>query len=123
MRATVTRIVTDDAGGTRFEVAVVDLQRAEFAPPAPPMFVSPPDPASTVRFIGAEAGWDSPPHPAPRRQYVVMLRGDVRATTSDGETRTFAPGDVVLLEDLEGGGHRTLVPASSDWLALVVALD
>ncbi len=80
-------------------------------------------PASDVRFIGAPAGWDSDPHPAPRRQYVVMLAGTCEATTSDGEVRVFTPGDVVLLEDTSGAGHRTRVPDGADWLAMVVVLD
>jgi quercetin dioxygenase-like cupin family protein len=123
MRAPVTRIVADGAGGTWFDDADVTLELGDFAPPAPPMLRSIPEPATAVRFVGAEAGWDSPPHPAPARQYVVMLRGSVRATVTDGTTRTFEPGDVVLLEDVHGEGHRTFVPGPDDWLAMVVVLD
>ncbi|HEX5826108.1 MAG TPA: hypothetical protein VFY23_01190 [Candidatus Limnocylindrales bacterium] len=117
-----TRIVPDGAGGTRFDDAGVTLELGDFAPPAPPMLRSFPEPATGVRFVGAAAGWDSPPHPAPARQYVVTLRGLVRATVTDGTTRTFNPGDVVLLEDVDGEGHRTFVPGTEDWLAMVVVL-
>ena len=122
-RARVTRIVTDVRGGTAFAEADVPLELGDFAPPAPPMLRSEPVAARAVRFVGATAGWDSPPHPAPARQYIVMLRGTVRATVTDGETRTFMPGDVVLLEDTTGEGHRTFIPGDADWLALVVVLD
>ena len=122
-RAHLTRIVTDGRGGTAFAATDVPLERGDFAPPAPPMLRSEPVAARAVRFLGAAAGWDSPPHPAPARQYIVMLRGTVRATVSDGEMRTFVPGDVVLLEDTSGEGHRTFIPGDADWLALVVVLD
>ena len=78
--------------------------------------------AATARFIGAPAGWDSPAHPAPARQWVVMVRGRVEATTTDGEARVFGPGVAVLLEDTNGTGHRTRVVGDEPWLALVVVL-
>ncbi|HEX5827279.1 MAG TPA: hypothetical protein VFY23_07150 [Candidatus Limnocylindrales bacterium] len=117
-----TRIASDGAGGTWFDDAHVTLELGDFAPPAPPMLRSIPEPATAVRFVGAAGGWDSPPHPAPARQYVVMLRGLVRATVTDGTSRTFESGDVVLLEDVDGDGHRTFVPGTGDWLAMVVVL-
>ena len=120
--ARITRIIVDESGGTAFADAVIPLELGAFAPPAPPMLRSSPVPARAVRFLGAPAGWDSPPHPAPARQYIVMLRGRVRSWVSSGESRTFSPGDVVLLEDTSGEGHRTFVP-DDDWLALVVVLD
>jgi hypothetical protein len=123
MDARYTRIWTDADGETHFGEGADGLDVAEFAPPAPPMDVSAPRPAAAVRFIGAPAGWDSDPHPAPRRQFVVMLRGVVEAGTSDGEVRRFGPGAAVLLEDLDGKGHRTRVPGDEDWLAMVVVLD
>jgi menaquinone-dependent protoporphyrinogen oxidase len=117
-----TRITTTADGSTRFEQAVEEMELGEFAPPAPPLWLSQSVATVSARFIGAGAGWDSPPHPAPHRQYVVMLRGVVQATTTDGETRTFVPGDVVLLDDIDGPGHQTVVPTGDDWLALVVVL-
>ncbi|MEI7744871.1 MAG: cupin domain-containing protein, partial [Chloroflexota bacterium] len=95
---------------------------AEFAPPAPPLGVAAASPAESVSCIGAPPGWDSPPHPAPRRQWVVMLRGAVEATTSNGEARVFGPGVAVLVEDTSGRGHRTRVVSEEPWEALVVVL-
>ena len=120
--ARITRIVTDANGGTAFAEADIQLEPADFAPPAPPMLLSMPLGATSVRFLAAPAGWDSPPHPAPARQYIVVLRGRVRATVTGGETRTFGPGDVVLLEDTTGEGHRTFIPEGDDWLSMVVVI-
>jgi len=117
------RIVADETGGSRFVDGAEALALADFAPPAPPLGVSAMASASGSGFIGAPAGWDSPPHPAPRCQWVVMLRGTVEATTSDGEARRFGPGAAVLLEDTHGVGHRTRVVGDEPWLAMVVTLD
>lgn len=46
-------------------------------------------------------------HPAPRRQFVVQLAGEVEVEASDGEVRRLGPGAVVLVEDTDGRGHVT----------------
>jgi len=122
MRVPYVRIVSDEAGRTRFVDSGADLAPGDFAPPAPPLDLSAVDPTDGVRFIGAAAGWDSPPHPAPRRQWVVTLHGTVEAATGDGESRRFGPGAAVLLEDTHGEGHRTRVIGDEAWLAMVVVL-
>jgi quercetin dioxygenase-like cupin family protein len=46
-------------------------------------------------------------HTAPRRQYIFILEGQMEIGIGDGSTRRFAPGDVVLADDLTGQGHTT----------------
>ena len=46
-------------------------------------------------------------HPAPRRQYVITLEGEVEIGLGDGTVRRFGPGDCMLAEDLTGEGHTT----------------
>jgi hypothetical protein len=121
MDAQIVRIVADAHGNSRFVDAIETLTTAEFAPPAPPLAVSAARPATSTRFIGAPAGWDSPPHPAPSVQWVVILRGTVEVRTADGALRRFGPGTMVHLEDTMGCGHATRVLPGEDWLALVVA--
>lgn len=117
-----TRIVAAADGGSRFADDAAELADGDFAPPAPPLGLTPLVDAAATRFIGAPAGWDSPAHPTPARQWVVMLSGRVEATTSDGASRVFGPGDAVLVEDTDGAGHRTRVVGDEPWLAIVVAL-
>ena len=50
-------------------------------------------------------GW----HCAPQKQYVVLLDGTVEVEVSDGELRQFKAGDIILVEDTHGSGHRTEV--------------
>jgi hypothetical protein len=120
LHASVVRIIADSGGDSRFEDAADTLVPADFAPPAPPLGVSEPGPATTTRFIGAPAGWDSPPHPAPSLQWVIILRGTVEVRTTDGAVRRFGPGTAVHLEDTTGPGHATRVLPGEDWVALVV---
>ena len=48
-------------------------------------------------------------HPAPRRQYVIILSGQLEIGLGDGTTRRFGPGDARLVEDTTGQGHTTRV--------------
>ena len=49
--------------------------------------------------------WDF--HCAPQRQYIILLDGEIEIETSLGEKRKFYGGDVLLVEDITGKGHRT----------------
>jgi hypothetical protein len=44
-------------------------------------------------------------HNPPQRQLVITLSGAVELKVSDGSTRVFGPGDVLLAEDTKGAGH------------------
>lgn len=44
-------------------------------------------------------------HTAPRRQLVIQLTGSGEIVCGDGTTRTFGPGDVLLVDDRTGQGH------------------
>ena len=44
-------------------------------------------------------------HNPPQRQFVITLSGAVELKVSDGSTRVFGPGDVLLAEDTHGAGH------------------
>jgi quercetin dioxygenase-like cupin family protein len=61
-------------------------------------------------------------HVAPRRQFMVCLRGLVELTAGDGQKRRVKPGEFVLLEDLTGKGHITHAAGSEDHVALAVPI-
>ena len=48
-------------------------------------------------------------HPAPRRQYVITLSGEVEIGLEDGTVYRYGPGHVNLAEDVTGRGHTTRV--------------
>lgn len=64
-------------------------------------------PARSIIFREVIADYDYNFHNAPQRQYLVLLDGEIEIETSLGEKRQFGAGEVLLLEDTEGRGHRT----------------
>ncbi len=44
-------------------------------------------------------------HPAPRRQYLVLLEGSIDLISTTGERRNLETGDIAVAEDTSGEGH------------------
>ena len=59
-------------------------------------------------------------HLAPRRQYLIVLRGEVEVTASSGESRRFRPGNILLVEDTHGKGHITRSVGVEDHVVIAV---
>ena len=53
--------------------------------------------------VGRTLDW----HPAPRRQFVIILSGQLEIGLGDGTSHIFGPGDARLVEDTTGKGHTT----------------
>jgi hypothetical protein len=105
----ITRIYTGEDGLTRFGESAIVLSVSDYAPPAPAIAVSPRLPATDIAIARIPSGWFGDWHPAPRRQYALMLTGTFEIETGDGATRRFPPGSLFLLEDTSGQGHRSRV--------------
>ena len=75
--------------------------------------------ASAFMMLRIPAGWTDSAHPAPARQFAIMVAGKVQITAS-GETRTLTTGDVLLVEDTSGPGHT--FTAIEDALIAIVRL-
>jgi hypothetical protein len=116
------RYYADDGGETHIEDVQVELTPRDFAPPAPPLYLSPLTPATGFAFARFPAGWGGDWHPTPRRQIYFILAGEIEGDTSDGDRRRLGPGDAVLLEDTTGKGHRARVVSDGDVLTAVVQL-
>jgi hypothetical protein len=120
MRAAVVRIVANPDGESSFVDGDAALVPPDIAPPVGLLGASDPRTATATRFIGAPAGWDSAPHPAPSVRWVIVLRGTVEVRTTDGSVRTFGPGAAIHLEDTTGPGHATRVLPGDDWVAFII---
>ena len=116
------RSYSDESGESHFEDVYVVLIPSEFAPPAPPLDLSPFTRAVAVAFLGIPAGWFGDWHPAPRRQIFFILSGNCEVTVSDGQVRAFGPGSVYLMEDTTGKGHITKNVDNGEVLTAVVQL-
>ena len=98
----VTRVYATPDGVSHFaeiEVALADA--------GPIGRLSEPVAALGVVFRETPADYDFDWHPAPQRQLIVLLDGHIEIEAGDGEKRLFGGGDVLLVEDTEGRGHRT----------------
>lgn len=98
----ITRIRADAAGVTRFDEIEIPLEDAGLIGR-----LSQPMAAESVIFRETGADYDYDWHPAPARQLVVLLDGEIEIEVGDGEVRRFTGGEVLLLEDTTGRGHRT----------------
>ena len=116
------RVYVDASGESHLEEAAVDLALADYAPPAPQLFVSAAGPATAFGYLAAPPGWDGGWHPSPRRQLFILLRGILEGEVSDGGSVRLEPGDMILLEDVSGKGHASRVVGDEMVEALVVVL-
>lgn len=62
-------------------------------------------PVSGIIFRETQGDYDYTWHNAPKRQFILMLDGQVDITSGEGETRRFKTGDILLAEDTTGKGH------------------
>jgi len=101
----ITRIYADLSGESHFEDREIGVELTNALGR-----MSSPLPVTSMILRENDPSYDYDWHCAPRRQYIVMLEGLVRIQTSDGEARIFKPGEIVLLEDTEGKGHKSNSP-------------
>ncbi|WP_300687674.1 hypothetical protein [Chryseobacterium sp.] len=67
--------------------------------------------------------WEKNAHPAPRRQYVITIKGNIKFKVTDGSTFMIKPGVVLLAEDLKGSGHSWDMVKSKEWERLYIPIS
>ena len=97
-----TRVYADEDGESHFSDQDVALKDAGAIG-----HLSEAIPAKSVIFRKNDPGYDYDWHIAPQRQFIVLLDGAIEIEVSDGTRRTFRGGDILLMEDTTGKGHRT----------------
>ncbi|ANS41631.1 hypothetical protein Q5A_005745 [Serratia inhibens PRI-2C] len=80
-------------------------------------------PAHSFWFSNTIDEWQKGVHPAPRKQYVVTLKGTLRFKVSDGSTFMIAPGTVLLAEDTEGEGHSWEMVDGDEWIRAYIPVS
>ncbi len=76
--------------------------------------------AKAVNFWGVSPGYDHSHHAI--RVQLVALGGAFKVTTTNGETRIFPAGSLVLPEDTHGDGHRVEYLGDSECISVFVEL-
>src|SRR5947199_9302862 len=92
------RMFTDSDGKARWEE--IDLAKT-------PAWLEGMD-TTQIRFGVREPGVLQDWHPAPQRQFVIILSGQLEIGFEDGSTKVFGPGDARLIEDTGGKGHTRI---------------
>lgn len=111
-------IYADESGESHFRTIAFDM-----APFIAGGTISAPLAAANVWFRIAPGDQDAGFHVAPRRQLVITLSGGTAEfETSDGETRRVAPGQILLVEDISGKGHRTRTVDGQDRYGIFISL-
>ena len=62
-------------------------------------------------------------HPEPRRQYLILLAGQMEVTVGDGTSIVLNPGDVLLAEDLTGQGHQVRSLGDQPYSRVTIPLE
>lgn len=102
MNFNVVRIYSDQNGDSHFEHVQIPLREGGMIGK-----LSDEIPVSSIVFREVAPTYDWDFHCAPQRQYIVLLDGEIEIETSLGDKRTFAGGDILLVEDTWGKGHKT----------------
>ncbi|MBC7865312.1 MAG: hypothetical protein IAF38_20215 [Bacteroidia bacterium] len=55
------------------------------------------------------------PHPAPRYQFVITLKGKLEFTVTNGDSFIIEPGIVLVARDLLGEGHSWKILDGNEW--------
>lgn len=99
---TVSRIYSDANGDSHFEDVSIPLSDGGL-----PGYLSEAIAVRSLIFREVDPAYDWDFHVAPQRQYIVLLDGEIEIETSLHDKRTFVAGDILLVEDITGKGHRT----------------
>ncbi len=114
----ITRLYTDKTGETHFEDISVPLSDS-----GPIGSLSEILPVNGMMLRENPGDYFYDWHPAPRKQYIVMLEGMLVVEASDGEQRSFPPGSILLVEDTTGKGHKSWVPDGKPRKSLFITVQ
>jgi hypothetical protein len=114
------RVYADDTGETRLARLELPLRADDDGPRRCGL---PDVPATTVSISELlETKPDTGLHPAPRRQFVVVLRGELEVTTTSGDAQRFGPGDCLFADDVDTKGHFTREVGSDPLSTLTIGV-
>lgn len=117
------KIYADDDQETHFQDMEMPLKEANYAPPAPPIAVSPHQLATGTIAIGFPPGWFGDLHPAPKHQWMVITSGTLEIGVSDGEKRLLSAGTIAFLEESGSKGHSTRVVGDDTCILMVTEVN
>ncbi|MCF8305915.1 MAG: hypothetical protein K9I71_05900 [Ignavibacteriales bacterium] len=115
---TYTRIFTGADGEAHFEEIYIPMNDSGEIGSLSEMF-----PVSGIIFRENQPGYDYDFHNAPARQFIVLLEGAIEIISGTGQSRRFYEGDIILVEDTEGRGHRSRSLDGKKRKSIFITLD
>jgi hypothetical protein len=98
----ITKVYSDSNGDSHFEEMNIPLQDAGSVGRLSDEFS-----AKGIVFREVDPSYDWDFHTAPQKQYIILLDGEIEIETSLGDKKTFKAGEILLVEDTTGKGHKT----------------
>ena len=123
MSMDLTVVACSEDGSSHFADAKMPLIEGSIPQDAPPYSVTGVMASERLVFSEFPAGFSMEWHPAPRRQFILVLSGRLDISTGDGDHRPFTAGDVLLVTDTNGSGHCSKVPADGPCRFASIALS
>ena len=116
--------VYGDADGTTHITEVAySMTSGDYAPPAPPLEISAHTPATGMVVLAFPDGWYGDYHPAPKKQWMILLSGALEIGVSDGTKHTLKPGEIVLADEVGSKGHTTRVVGNTPASIMAVEIE
>ncbi len=98
----INRIYNDDKGDSFFEEIEIELKDAgEIGKLSEKYSVK------EIIFRENSGSYNYDFHNAPQKQFIVLLDGEIEIETSLGAKKNFKSGEILLVEDTVGKGHKT----------------
>ena len=116
------RLYTSADGNSHFMDDAIELKALNGKGPEADLKAASVGDVKNAMFLALKAGKTEDYHIAPRRQFMLCVRGIVEVIAGDGEKRRILPGQFVLLEDTKGKGHITHSVGPEDHVALAFPL-
>jgi uncharacterized cupin superfamily protein len=113
-----TRIYAGPDGNTHFQDVEV-LMTSEQGDQFKSILVK----ATGILFRITGPGHDLDWHPVSRKQFVITLEGEGDVVASDGTTRRFGPGDIMLADDMNSKGHLSKAVGGKPRKSIFVTVD
>ncbi|QHM96930.1 hypothetical protein [Kosakonia sacchari] len=76
--------------------------------------------SQNLYFSNTFEEWQKGVHPAPKKQYVVTMKGKLKFRVSDGSTFIIEPGTVLLAADTTGEGHSWDIVDGKEWVRVYI---
>ncbi len=76
--------------------------------------------SQNLYFSNTFEEWQKGVHPAPKKQYVVTMKGTLKFKVSDGSTFLIEPGTVLLAADTAGEGHSWDIVDGKEWVRVYI---